>query len=233
MQWLLNHPMFIKNHLYVAGESYGGKLTPMVSVEILRGNEARLRPQMSFQGYIIGNGLTDPNTDFNARIPYAHRLALISDEYFELAKLSCDGRYYNRDPNNVQCLYALRRIQECLRNINQVQILGENCGFAARKPYDFGWDHTFRGDHSIDHLVLPNAEQECQNIFAISDYWANDPTVQEALNIRKGTMTKWRTCYDGISFEPNVESALEYHKILIKKGYNVLVYNGDQDMAAP
>ncbi|CAI9757521.1 unnamed protein product [Fraxinus pennsylvanica] len=167
-KWLLNHPTFIKNRLYVAGESYGGKLTPMVSVEILRGNEARLQPQMSFQGYIIGNGLTDPNIDFNARIPYAHRW--------------------------------------------------------ARKPYDFGWDQTFRGDHSIDHLVLPNAEQECQNIFAISDYWANDPIVQEALNIRKGTITKWRTCYDGISFEPNVESALEYHKILIKKGYNVLVY---------
>lgn len=36
------------------------------------------------QGYIIGNGLTVPNIDYNARIPYAHRMALISDEYFKV-----------------------------------------------------------------------------------------------------------------------------------------------------
>ncbi|CAI9786733.1 unnamed protein product [Fraxinus pennsylvanica] len=154
-KWLLNHPIFIKNRLYISGESYGGKLVPLVAMEILRGNKARLQPQMSFQGYIIGNGLTDPNIDFNARIPYVHRMTLISDEYFE----------------------------------------------------------------NLD--------------YTISENWANDPIVQEALYIRKGTIARWRMCNDGISYEPNVESALKYHKILIKKGYHVLVFNGDHDMAAP
>ncbi|XP_022861347.1 serine carboxypeptidase-like 2 isoform X5 [Olea europaea var. sylvestris] len=111
-KWLLNHPMLSKNRLYVAGESYGGKLVPMVAMEILLGNEAGLRPRMSLQGYIIGNGLTDPNIDYNERIPIAHRLALISDEYFELAKVSCGGKYDNPDPNNVQCLLALQPIKE-------------------------------------------------------------------------------------------------------------------------
>ncbi|XP_022850554.1 serine carboxypeptidase-like 17 isoform X9 [Olea europaea var. sylvestris] len=184
MQWLLNHPVFIKNRLYVAGESYGGKLVPMVAMEILQGNETGLQPQMSFQGYIIGNGLTDSNIDFNARIPYVHRMALISDEYFESAKINCDGKYYNRDPNNLQCTYALQRIQK-----NQ--------------------------DYSA------------------SDVWANNQIVQKALYIRKGMITRWRTCSDRISYNQNVESALEYHKILIKKGYHVLVFNGDHDMAAP
>ncbi|CAI9786755.1 unnamed protein product [Fraxinus pennsylvanica] len=233
-KWLLNHPMFIKNRLYVAGESYAGKLTPMVSMEILQGNEARLQPQMSFQGYIIGNGLTDTNIDFNARIPYAHRMALISDEYYESAKISCDEKYYNRDPNNVQCANALQRIQECLSNINQVRILDENCGGTATKLDEyFRWHHTFRGDNSIDNLLLPTAKQECQNIFDVSDYWGNDPAVQEALYIRKGMITRWETCSVGISYEENVDGALEYHKILIKKGYDALVYNADQDMAAP
>ncbi|CAI9786736.1 unnamed protein product [Fraxinus pennsylvanica] len=154
-KWLLNHPMFIKNRLYIAGESYGGKLVPLVAMEILRGNEARLQPRMSFQGYIIGNGLTDPNIDFNARIPYVHRMALISDEYFE-----------NQD-------------------------------------------------------------------YTIPENWANDPIVQEALYIRKGTIARWEMCNFGITYEQNVESALEYHKILIKKEYHVLVFNGDHDMAAP
>ncbi|CAI9786732.1 unnamed protein product [Fraxinus pennsylvanica] len=233
-KWLLNHPMFIKNRLYIAGESYGGKLVPMVAMEILRGNEARLQPQMSFQGYIIGNGLTDSNIDFNARIPYAHHMALISDEYFELAKSSCAGKYYNRDPNNIHCADALQQIRKCLSHINQVQILDPICGNRASKLEDFGWDQTFSKGYSIDHLVLPTAEQECHNQdSAISDDWANDPIVQEALSIRKGTITRWQTCNDGISYEQNVESALPYHKILIKKGYHVLVFNGDHDMAAP
>ncbi|CAA2976204.1 serine carboxypeptidase-like 18, partial [Olea europaea subsp. europaea] len=48
-KWLLRHPMFIKNPLYIAGESYGGKLIPMVAMEVLRGNEAGLQPPMSLQ----------------------------------------------------------------------------------------------------------------------------------------------------------------------------------------
>lgn len=38
----------------------------------------------SKQGYIVGSGLTDPDIDYNERVPYAHRVALISDEYFEV-----------------------------------------------------------------------------------------------------------------------------------------------------
>ncbi|CAI9786734.1 unnamed protein product [Fraxinus pennsylvanica] len=185
------------------------------------------------KGYIIGNGLTDPNIDFNARIPYVHRMALISDEYFELAKISCAGKYYNRDPNNVQCAYALQRIQKCLSHIKQVHIL-EPCENGASKLRDFGWDQTFSKDNSIDHLVLPTAEQECGNQdYTIPENWANDPIVQEALYIRKGTIARWEMCNSGITYEQNVESALDYHKILIKKGYHVLVFNGDHDMAAP
>ncbi|XP_022849937.1 serine carboxypeptidase-like 17 [Olea europaea var. sylvestris] len=233
-KWLLNHSMFLKNRLYIVGESYGGKLVPMVVMEIVRGNEARLQPQMSFQGYIIGNGLTDPIIDFNARIPYAHRMSLISDEYFELAKISCAGKYYNRDPNNVQCAYALQRIQKCLSHIKQINILEPNCGDGASKQDDFGWHQTFSKDNSNDHLILPTGEQECLNQdYAITNEWANAPIVQEALHIRKGTITRWKTCNGGIYYKQNVESALEYHKILIKKGYHALVFNGDHDMAAP
>ncbi|KAG8368502.1 hypothetical protein BUALT_Bualt15G0052300 [Buddleja alternifolia] len=36
-KWLLNHPTFLKNRLYVVGDSYGGKITPMVALEIAKG----------------------------------------------------------------------------------------------------------------------------------------------------------------------------------------------------
>ncbi|XP_022861344.1 serine carboxypeptidase-like 17 isoform X2 [Olea europaea var. sylvestris] len=235
-KWLLNHPMLSKNRLYVAGESYGGKLVPMVAMEILLGNEAGLRPRMSLQGYIIGNGLTDPNIDYNERIPIAHRLALISDEYFELAKVSCGGKYDNPDPNNVQCLLALQPIKECVNQINEGHILEPKCK-RLPKTDNFGWDLTFSKDDSVDHLVLQVSKQDrqwCRSQNYESCYvWANDLTVQEALRIRKGTIGEWMRCNRSISYEVNQKSVLHYHEIFSNKGYNVLIYNGDHDLLIP
>ncbi|KAM7476836.1 hypothetical protein LguiB_024079 [Lonicera macranthoides] len=35
-------------------------------------------------GYMIGNPLTDKTNDFNSRVQFAHRLALLSDELFKV-----------------------------------------------------------------------------------------------------------------------------------------------------
>lgn len=36
------------------------------------------------QGYIVGNPVTDEDEAANERIPYVHRMALISDQQFEV-----------------------------------------------------------------------------------------------------------------------------------------------------
>ncbi|KAG9156122.1 hypothetical protein Leryth_024654 [Lithospermum erythrorhizon] len=54
-KWLLKHPRFINHRLYIAGDSYAGKLVPIIVKEISRGNEAGLRVQLNLQGYFIGN----------------------------------------------------------------------------------------------------------------------------------------------------------------------------------
>ncbi|CAI9786811.1 unnamed protein product [Fraxinus pennsylvanica] len=237
-KWLLNHPMFIKNPLYVAGESYGGKLIPMVALEILRGNEAGLQPPMSLQGYIMGNGETILTNDYNSRIPYLHRMALISDQYFESAKTSCNEKYYNRDPNNLQCLHAFQQIEKCIENINLVHILEPNCEkFKSSKPDDFGRRRSLSEDDSIGHLMLPASGQDQQwcreHNYIPCGVWANDPTVQEALHIRTGTITDWSRCNLNISYDRNVDNVLQYHEFFSKKGYEVLIFSGDHDLACP
>ncbi|CAA2966433.1 serine carboxypeptidase-like 18 [Olea europaea subsp. europaea] len=231
-KWLLNHPMFMKNRLYVAGDSYGGKLVPMVAFEILRGNEAGLQPRMSLQGYIIGNPITDRNIENNAQVPYAHRMALISDKYFEEAKISCNGEYNNPDPNNLQCLLALQPIHECINPLDDNQILEPKCA----QPHLIGQKHTFRDDFSIYHHLLPSKKggMWCRHQnYATSYVWANDPTVQEALHIRKGTILGWARCNHSLSYEWNVQSVVQFHKLLSEKGYQALVYSGDLDMIVP
>ncbi|CAI9770000.1 unnamed protein product [Fraxinus pennsylvanica] len=231
-KWLLNHPMFIKNRLYVSGDSYGGKLVPMVALEILRGNEAGLQPRMNLQGYIIGNGVTDPKIERNAQVSYAHRMALISDEYFEAAKISCNGEYDNPDPNNLQCLADLTRIHKRIDPVNDGHILEPKC----IKPAKLGRNHKFQEDYTTDHLLLPSEKGGtwCRSQNYASCYaWANDPTVQEALHIRKGTILEWRRCNHSISYKHNVQSVVQYHKLLSKKGYEALVYSGDHDLKIP
>ncbi|KAL0422546.1 UNVERIFIED_CONTAM: Serine carboxypeptidase-like 18 [Sesamum latifolium] len=127
-KWLLNHPEFVKNRMYIAGDSHGGKIAPMVALEIVKGNEAGFKPRMLLQGYIVGNSVANINKDYNEKVPYAHRMGLISDEYFEI--------------------------------------------------------HNY----------------------ATSAVWANDETVQEALNIRKGTITEWKRCNRSLSYKQDVES---------------------------
>ncbi|XP_051132528.1 serine carboxypeptidase-like 7 isoform X2 [Andrographis paniculata] len=234
-KWLDSHPSFRKNRLYITGDSHGGKIAPMVALAIARGNEAGTMPRLLLQGYIVGNSLTDNVQDENERIPYYHRMALISDEYFELAKSSCNGRYTNPDPNNVLCLYALELVDECVKNINTAHILEPKCKFRSPKPDEFRLRELLFEDDPIELISLSKSEVlRCRNDNYESSYaWMNNETVREALHIRKGTISDWKRCNKSLSYEQDVESILEVHRLLSEKGFQALAYSGDHDGNIP
>ncbi|XP_021774658.1 serine carboxypeptidase-like 15 [Chenopodium quinoa] len=87
-KWLIEHPEFARNPIYITGASYSGKIIPPLTLEIIKGNEAGSGARMNLQGYIIGNPylIGNPLTDnFPSKhaIEYAHRISLLSDELFE------------------------------------------------------------------------------------------------------------------------------------------------------
>ncbi|KAL2927055.1 Serine carboxypeptidase-like 20 [Bienertia sinuspersici] len=81
LQWFRQFPEFIKNHFYVAGESYGGIYVPTLAAKLAEGlNDKKVSPIINFKGYMIGNGVTaEQKYDGNALLPFAHGMALISD----------------------------------------------------------------------------------------------------------------------------------------------------------
>lgn len=235
-KWLLNHPNFIKNSLYIGGDSYSGKIVPVIVKEILTGNEAGLSPFMSVQGYVIGNPVMHPVRDINFRVPYAHRMGLISDEYYKLAKSSCHGEYINPDPENFKCLLALQLVKQCTNSIYPDNILEPKCKYRAPKPDGLIRDETYGVvEESIDILLPSNQERPwCRDDnYALSPVWANDPTVREALGVRNGTKPEWRKCNKTLSYDHDVESAFHYHQVLSRNGLQALVYSGDHDMMIP
>ncbi|KAL7206338.1 hypothetical protein ACSBR2_019114 [Camellia fascicularis] len=85
MIWLMDHPQFLSNDLYISGDSYSGLIVPNIVQKIYVGNlEVGVEPLIKLKGYILGNPLTHEHDDPNSRVEFAHRLALISDGLYEV-----------------------------------------------------------------------------------------------------------------------------------------------------
>ncbi|GJT77461.1 peptidase S10, serine carboxypeptidase, alpha/beta hydrolase fold protein [Tanacetum coccineum] len=85
-KWLMDHPKFLSNPLYITGISYMGLIIPGVVSNVYHGNEQGTPPKLNIRGFLIVNPRTDSFIDFNSRIEFAYRAALIEDEIYERNK---------------------------------------------------------------------------------------------------------------------------------------------------
>ncbi|XP_024029038.1 serine carboxypeptidase-like 3 [Morus notabilis] len=229
-KWLIDHPEFISNPIYIAGDSYSGITVPVLVQKISNGIEEGILPPINLQGYILGNPVT--GGDNNYRIPFAHGMALISDELHKSLERSCGGEYYeNIDPSNTECLKEFQTYEECISGIWSKFILDSDCSFTLQKP---------QGDSISERRSLNQKSESPLPWFGcpdypdlLSQYWANDPHVRKALHVQKGTIGEWKRCNYGFPYQYNVRSSVEYHANLSAKGYRSLIYSGDHDMQVP
>ncbi|KAF5448306.1 hypothetical protein F2P56_028854 [Juglans regia] len=234
-KWVLAHSMFLSNPLYIAGDSYSGIPVPIVVQEVSNGNEIGHLPPLILKGLVLGNPLTHRIFDLDARLKFAHRMALISDRLYESTKRNCKGEYIYPDPSNAKCIEDLQVVEECVSNIFDNQILEPNCATQSPKPNKLR-EWSVLGDDFIDiHTSTPQVPGPwCRNYNYLYSYvWANDKTVQEALHIREGTKTEWDRCNKSLAYTENVITSIDYHRNLTKKDLRALVYSGDHDMTIP
>ncbi|KAK6916311.1 Peptidase S10, serine carboxypeptidase [Dillenia turbinata] len=238
-KWLINHPQFINNPLYVAGDSYSGLIIPQIVQKIVKGNEVGTDPPMNLKGYVMGNPTTDENIDYNSRVDFAYRVNLISEELYMAAKEDCHGQYKDVDPSNEACISDVQAILDCTSSLYVAQILEPNCETLSPKPKDMNWNRGILKDLTDYIRPVPrgsDSELWCRNDNYIYIYiWANDKTVQEALNIRPGTISTWVRCNHTLQtyYIEDIKSVVKIHQELTSKDYRVLIYSGDQDMVIP
>ncbi|XP_076886635.1 serine carboxypeptidase-like 18 [Bidens hawaiensis] len=219
-RFLIDHPKFLKNPLYIGGISYMGLLTPAITLKIYKGNERGDQPTLNIQGYILGSPLTNKFTDFNSRFEYAHRMALISDDIYEPAIENCNGNYLNIDSANFLCAQSLQRYKQCTDQININNILDTFC------------------DES--NLMMPYCQEYT---FDAINIWANSDTAQLALNVSRGKIGKWELMNstmhysegkkDTFCYAYDIFSSVIYHKKLTSKICRAVIFSGDHDMTFP
>ncbi|KAF3550455.1 hypothetical protein DY000_02004024, partial [Brassica cretica] len=98
-KWLAKHPEYFYNPFYVTGNSYAGKVFPAIV-------------KKSQLGYVLGNPITDLDNEKNWHIPFAHGMALISDEHYESLRRSCRGNYAKVDPLNTECMNLVEEFEK-------------------------------------------------------------------------------------------------------------------------
>lgn len=231
-KWMIEHPKFMKNQVFIGGDSYSGIVVPMIVQEISNGIKAGVQPLINLKGYMLGNPKTDDYIDPNSKVPFAHRLTLISNELYESAKTSCNGDYVNVGSSNEQCQIALEAINQCMAKINVEQVLEPKCDVSARG------DHRDLLESSKDFFVTLKGDTPfwCRDYdYDLVESWANDKSVQQALNVRKGTIREWKRCNKKVlsSYIYDVPSSICYHRNLTNTSLRALIYSGDHDLSIP
>ncbi|XP_062011016.1 serine carboxypeptidase-like 1 [Rosa rugosa] len=245
MKWLLYHPKFISNPIYIAGDSYSGMIVPVVAQEIVKGIEVGDIPAINLKGYLLGNPCTDLNFDENSKVSYAHRMALIPDELYKSAKKNCRGQYTGIVQSNKQCAKYLQAISACTEKVNHAHILEPRClpSFPIISMMNDHQKNCIERSEEPSLAVNPihldlNPKHIGFPIFGCRNYqnflmhvWANDANVQKALGVQKRMF--WIRCNSSLPYERYFRSVLSYHRYLNTRGYRALVYSGDHDMVIP
>ncbi|XP_009612197.1 serine carboxypeptidase-like 11 isoform X1 [Nicotiana tomentosiformis] len=239
LKWFNNHPEFISNPFYVSGDSYSGITVPVIVQLISDGIEAGKNPLINLKGYSLGNPLTFPE-ESNYQIPFCHGMGLISNELYESLKETCKGDCRNIDPTNKLCLENFKMFKKLVSSINDQQILEPFCGTDSESPNPRQLSGERRSLEE-DFIFLKHDDFICRESRVatrkLSNHWANDPCVQEALHVRKGTIRRpWARCRQSImgkTYRVTFMNSIPYHVNLSSKGYRSLIYSGDHDMVVP
>lgn len=212
-------PELLKTRLYITGESYAGKYVPALAWRIDVVNQKRQENKIPLAGIAIGNGLTDPisqvkvylkNLIYKAHGPLALSLGLVSEKDAELmnifAKLAIDFICNNGD--YINALDARMLIFGLFKNstggINWFVFALIICRYDVRRS---------------------DKEYERHEMYML----LRDPNIQKMLNIQNYNSFEKDARVEQYLAEDIMKSSAGYFPRILKKGYKVLLYQGQFD----
>ncbi|CAD7703457.1 unnamed protein product [Ostreobium quekettii] len=248
------YPNFQSNVFFISGESFGGIYVPMLTHEVVRGNEAGEKPYINLKGYLVGNGVTDPEVDNNAVPAFAADQSLVSQRSYEAMLTACQGNPYKHRYDQVcqdmvgSLVYPLYSelnfydiLDVCLRdapdNNRQAKTRSVFKNVVLKLLEDgLRWPlgGVIAGERAHNWKTFAGYEAPCLDYWT-AESWFNNETVREALHAPSVSTTgSFYICTDRINYTHDVPSMIPIHRDLIEeKGLHALIYSGDHDMSVP
>ncbi|XP_041059999.1 lysosomal protective protein isoform X3 [Carcharodon carcharias] len=207
-------------------------------------------------GMAVGNGLSSWEYNDNSLVYFSYYHGLLrSTLWSDLQKFCCsEGKcnFHNNKDKNCQArvievsyivwhsgLNAYNLYADCVGGVpgeirfdeNQKQLVISNLGNLFPKNEMSQWWRKKLQDAYLSHRNV-RLDPPCTNTTACSNY-LNDPRVRKALHI-PAFVQKWEMCSAIVNlfYRPlYTDMKDQYLKLLAARQYQILVYNGDVDMA--
>mmetsp|Transcript_1921 Transcript_1921/g.2916 ORF Transcript_1921/g.2916 Transcript_1921/m.2916 type:complete len:1032 (+) Transcript_1921:416-3511(+) len=216
VQFFKKFPNWSKRPIYLAGESYAGKYTPLYALRIIQGNQdllSRCAPndpscfQINLQGIVVCNPWTAPIFQLGNFSAFALSMGLIDKATFEKAQ-----------PRE-------KVVQEYLLRTQLSEAANEDNSNVEGLVYQFSG--------AIDAYNIQLGASEGEDPPQLGRY-LNDPEVQLRLH---WTHLNWQGCNNPpyYALEEDVMRSANYafSTLLTTPGFRVLIYSGNTDSVCP
>jgi len=216
-QFFKSHAKYAKLPFYIFGESYAGHYVPAVTHKVWQSNQklpAGAIP-INLKGTAIGNGLTDPLTQFQ----YYAEMAVSTNDHQPAVSNATHGLMKLA---TAPCVAAIRACQAhpatCIFAI-------DTCNIGLLIPY------TLSGMNPYDMRVKCAVPPLCYDFSNVAKYLER-PDVKAALGVPAGR--HWADCNRAValSFELSGDWMQSFETKIpdqLASGIQVLIYAGDQD----
>eukprot|EP00301_Raphidiophrys_heterophryoidea_P016193 c25751_g1_i1.p1 GENE.c25751_g1_i1~~c25751_g1_i1.p1 ORF type:complete len:460 (-),score=109.61 c25751_g1_i1:52-1431(-) len=197
---------------YIFGESYAGHYVPAISHRVYLGNVNHNGPNIPLTGLGIGNGLTDPEVQYQ----YYAQMAYNSTSAPAVISASTYKSMTNAIPS---CISAIKKCQT--GSSTSCDIAYTLCNMAEVNPV------TATGVNPYDLRVPCSYGNLCYN-FTNIDAYLNRADVQAELGVSK----QWESCNMDVNklFEGDwMKNFQTQIPDLLGANIRVLIYAGDQD----
>jgi len=216
------YPQYAASPFYVFGESFGGHYAPGIAHtifeknnELKQSNRATENVVINLAGVGIGNGLTDPVTQYSA---YP---AMAMNNSYDIKTVS-DETYTEMVEKLPQCL-ALA--EKCQTNAAACSSAYYACSIWELSPYEA------TGLNVYDIRIPCEVPGLCYN-FTNTEIFFNLPSTLESLHVRTDDSAEWTECNYDVNGDFSKDFMVGYEGYvhdLLEGGIPVMIYAGDAD----
>lgn len=243
INWFKSYPEYLKNELYISGESYAGVYVPIIADALLSCPEAK---NINLKGFITGDGClgTDVICDLSKPLPpwgdlqffYGHNQ--MSSKMYRRVNAGCTEEELKSGDTNPVCTALLKEMYSSLGGYFEYSLYDEcfqlNDFATGPKNQSMKWYGK-----PLTAAAMELREERALLKGALNDYpcagaampiWVNLSAARKALNVDVDSF--WFSGDNGASFvyQQDVKSVFPiYERVFKNTDLRVIVYNGDTD----